>query len=76
MSRKVTIGFELESVTVAIIDILPLRPVDDTARKRQKYLQIAASIREIGIGQPPVVARRPELKASICCSTATFGSIF
>ena len=62
MSRKVTIGFELESVTVAIADILPLRPVDDAARKRQKYLQIAASIREIGIGQPPVVARRPELK--------------
>ena len=39
-----------------------MRPVDNTVRKSQKFLQIAASIREIGIVQPPVVARRPELK--------------
>ncbi|MCY4499776.1 MAG: chromosome partitioning protein ParB [Rhodospirillaceae bacterium] len=62
MSGKVTMGFELESVTIPIAGMLPLRPVDDTVRKSQKFLQISASIREIGIVQPPVVARRPELK--------------
>ena len=62
MAGKVTIGFEPESVTLAIADILPLRPVDDTVRKSRKFLQIAASVREIGIVQPPIVARRPELK--------------
>ncbi len=62
MSGRVTMGFETEAVTLPIADILPLRPVDDTVRKSRKFLQIAASIREIGIVQPPVVARRPELK--------------
>ena len=62
MNGMVTMGFEPEAVTIPIADILPLRPVDDTVRKSQKFQQIAASIREIGIVQPPVVARRPELK--------------
>ena len=62
MAGKVTIGFEADSVTLAIADILPLRPVDDTVRKSRKFLQIAASVHEIGIVQPPIVARRPELK--------------
>ena len=62
MAGKVTIGFEPDSVTLTITDILPLRPVDDTVRKSRKFLQIAASVREIGIVQPPIVARRPELK--------------
>ncbi len=62
MNGMVTMGFEPEAVTILIADILPLRPVDDTVRKSQKFQQIAASIREIGIVQPPVVARRPELK--------------
>ena len=62
MAGKVTIGFEPDSVTLAIADILPLRPVDDTVRKSRKFQQIAASVREIGIVQPPIVARRPELK--------------
>ena len=58
MAGKVTIGFEPESVTIPITDILPLRLVDKTACKRRKFRQIAASIREIGIVQPPIVARR------------------
>ncbi|MDE0407822.1 MAG: ParB N-terminal domain-containing protein [Alphaproteobacteria bacterium] len=62
MAGKVTIGFEPESVTIPITDILPLRLVDDTARKRHKFRQIAASIREIGIVQPPIVARRSDGK--------------
>ena len=62
MSGEVTMGFERESVTVALADILPSKPVDGTVRKSRKFLQIAASVREIGIVQPPVVARSPGLK--------------
>ena len=57
MAGKVTVGFEPESVTIPIADILPLRLVDDAARKRRKFRQITASIRDIGIVQPPMVAR-------------------
>ena len=57
MAGKVTIGFEPESVTIPIADILPLRLVDGSTRKRRKFRQIAASVREIGIVQPPMVAR-------------------
>ena len=62
MNGMVTMGFEPKAVTIPIADILPLRPVDDTVRKSRKFQQVAAAIREIGIAQPPVVARRPELK--------------
>lgn len=62
MAGKVTIGFEPESETIPITDILPLRLIDDTARKRHKFRQIAASIREIGLVQPPIVARRSDGK--------------
>ena len=58
MNGKVTIAFEPESVTIPIAGILPLRLVENTARKRKKFRQIDASIREIGIVQPPIVARR------------------
>ena len=58
----VTVGFEQESVTIPIADILPLRLVEDSARKRRKFRQIAASIREIDIVQPPIVARRSDGK--------------
>ncbi len=61
MAGKVPMAFEPVSVSVAIADILPSRPVADAVRKSRKFLQIAASVREIGIVQPPVVARRPEL---------------
>ena len=62
MTGKVTMGFEPESVTIAIADILPSKFVDDSVRKSRKFLQIAASVREIGIVQPPIVARRLNLK--------------
>ena len=62
MAGKVTVGFEPESVTIPIADILPLRLVEDSARKRRKFRQIAALIREIGIVQPPIVVRRSDGK--------------
>ena len=52
-----TMGFEDVGVRIAISDIQPLRLVTNTIKRTTKYAQIAASIREVGIVEPPVVAR-------------------
>jgi ParB-like chromosome segregation protein Spo0J len=62
MARKITIetvkrGFEDAPVRIAIADIQPLRLVSDALRKTPKYAQIASSIPEVGVVEPPVVAR-------------------
>jgi len=62
MARKITIesvkrGFEDVPVRIAIADIQPLRLVSDALRKTPKYTQIASSIPEVGIVEPPIVAR-------------------
>lgn len=53
----VKMAFEGEGLRIAIADIHPLKSVDDVVRKTTKYVQIAASIREVGIVEPPIVAR-------------------
>lgn len=62
MARNVTPslvkrGFEDVPVRIAVADVQPLRLVSDAVRKTPKYAQIVASIREVGIVEPPVVAR-------------------
>ena len=62
MSKKappapVKMSFEANGVRLPIADIQPLRAVSDAVKKTAKYAQIAASIREVGIIEPPVVAR-------------------
>ena len=62
MSRKtasspVKLGFEEVGVRLPIAAIQPLRVVSNAVKKTPKYAQIAASIREVGIVEPPVVAR-------------------
>jgi hypothetical protein len=54
---SVKMAFEVESVAIPVGDIQPLRLVTDAAKKGIKYAQIAASVQEIGIIEPPVVAR-------------------
>lgn len=56
----VKLGFEETSLRIPIDAILPLRDVSDAVRKTVKYGQIAASIAEVGIIEPPVVARDSE----------------
>ena len=53
----VKMAFEEQGKQIAISDIQPLKLVGDAIRKTPKYLQIAASIREVGIIEPPIVAR-------------------
>lgn len=54
---QVKMAFEEAKLHIAITDIQPLRLVSSDIKKTPKYAQIAASIREIGIVEPPVVAR-------------------
>lgn len=53
-------AFENATLRIPIVDITPLREVRADMRKSVKYGQIAASIREVGIIEPPVVVRDPQ----------------
>jgi ParB-like chromosome segregation protein Spo0J len=62
MARKAAesmekMAFEAAGLRVAIADIQPLKLVSSAVKMTPKYAQIAASIREVGIVEPPVVAR-------------------
>jgi len=50
-------GFEDTGQRIAIADIQPLKLVSAAVKKTPKYAQIIASVREVGIVEPPVVAR-------------------
>ena len=58
MRKRVNTAFELESVFVELANILPVKKFTKDIKKTRKYRQIAASIQEIGIIEPPVVARQ------------------
>jgi hypothetical protein len=62
MSKKVSIAFEPESVFIKFSDILPVKQLQKRVKKTKKYAQIAASIREFGIIEPPVVVRESDKK--------------
>lgn len=53
----VAIAFEEARIRIAFDQIVPLKIVTDAIKKTTKYAQIAASIREVGLVEPPVVAR-------------------
>lgn len=57
--KQVKLAFEPETVRVAIADIQPLRPVTASMKKSPKYAQIASATHEVGLVEPPVVARDP-----------------
>jgi hypothetical protein len=48
-------GFDANCLTIALSAILPVRAIGKTVKVSNKYKQIAASIREIGLVEPPVV---------------------
>lgn len=56
-AQPVVLGFEQSSVRVPIDAIRPLREVSGRTRRSAKYRQIAASIAEVGIVEPPAVIR-------------------
>lgn len=62
-SRKplVSLSFENTSLRIPIDEIVPLKQLSASTLKSVKYAQIAASIAELGIIEPPVVIRDREV---------------
>lgn len=56
-SGAVKIAFEDEFVVLPVSAILPVHGLRKTVKASQKYRQITASVREVGLVEPPVVAR-------------------
>lgn len=52
-------AFENDCVTLPIQSILPVRALGSSVKSSRKYRQITASVREVGLVEPPVVARTP-----------------
>ncbi|MBM3530749.1 MAG: chromosome partitioning protein ParB [Alphaproteobacteria bacterium] len=50
-------AFEETRLRIPIAQLQPLKLVTPAIKKTPKYLQIVASVREVGIVEPPVVAR-------------------
>jgi ParB-like chromosome segregation protein Spo0J len=58
MTNSVKIAFEPRVLILPLADILPLRQVPANVKQMLKYKRIVASIAEIGIVEPLVVAPR------------------
>lgn len=56
-SRKIKLAFETTSLRIPLGDIEMLRAMTPAIKKSIKFGQIEASIREVGIIEPPVVVR-------------------
>src|SRR5450759_1357162 len=56
-TSMVKMAFEEAKLRIAIACIQPLKLVSNAIKNTPKYAQIVASIREVGIVEPPVVAR-------------------
>jgi hypothetical protein len=54
--NDIKIGFETDTITLLLEEISPLKIVTPSVRDSEKFRQIIASIKEIGIIEPPVVA--------------------
>jgi hypothetical protein len=57
--NAVTLGFESDCITVPVEAVLPVRTLSFSVKSSRKYRQIAASIKEVGLVEPPVVSRSP-----------------
>lgn len=55
MDRHVKLGFETDTLEIEISAILPTRVLAPNAKSSPKYAAIAASVKEVGVIEPPVV---------------------
>ncbi|CAN7158301.1 ParB N-terminal domain-containing protein [Phyllobacterium sp. LjRoot231] len=58
--RTIRQGFENDCVLVLLSKLLPRKGLPKAVKASKKYRQIATSIAEIGLVEPPVIARDPE----------------
>ena len=63
MSEKtVRLDFERNLIVVKIQNLIPLKPLRHTIKDSRKYKQIVASIRAVGLVEPPAILRDPQKK--------------
>jgi ParB-like chromosome segregation protein Spo0J len=72
ISPTIVQAFGSDCVLIPIASILPVKAIEKTVRSSHKYRQIAASIREIGLVEPPVVIR--DARENNSYLTAIYGS--
>lgn len=56
MDGQIKVGFDAQTVDLQLSQIIPIKMVSAVMRESQKFKQILASIREVGVIEPPVVA--------------------
>lgn len=61
-AKKVHVAFEREVVVLPLSSLLLLRRPPDRIEESSKYKRIASSIEEVGIIEPLVVSRSPDVK--------------
>jgi hypothetical protein len=54
-TKQVAIAFDPQGLIVAITSILPLKQIKTSIRSTQKYLQVLASVREVGVIEPLIL---------------------
>src|SRR5271167_3363016 len=60
MTEPIKMAFERLVIILPLANILPMKRVPDTIKQAMRYKRIVASIAEVGIVEPLVVARRQE----------------
>jgi hypothetical protein len=55
-TREVMQAFASDCITVSLSSLLPVKSIPKNVKSSHKYRQISASIQEIGLVEPPVVA--------------------
>jgi RepB plasmid partitioning protein/ParB-like nuclease domain len=55
MAKQVALAFDPQGLTVPISSILPMKQVKTSIRVTQKYQQVLASVREVGIIEPLII---------------------
>jgi ParB-like chromosome segregation protein Spo0J len=55
MAKQVALAFGTQGLILPIANILPLKPIKGSIKSSQKYLQVLASIREIGVVEALIV---------------------
>lgn len=56
VSHDIKLGFDTRTIELDISQIMPLKVIAPKVKEHAKYKQIRASIQEVGIIEPPVVA--------------------
>lgn len=55
LSKPVALAFDPQGIVLPIADILPIKQVNPWIKSSQKYQQVLASVREVGIIEPLIV---------------------